>query len=45
MIQIRDEMVDSIGIAGPSDSQVWSTQPQANRGLKMAGTCPSPLSR
>ena len=28
MIQIRDEMVDSIGIAGPSDAQVWSTQPK-----------------
>ncbi|MBR60171.1 MAG: hypothetical protein CMA84_03000 [Euryarchaeota archaeon] len=28
MIQIRDEMVDSIGIAGPSDAQVWLTQPK-----------------
>ena len=28
MIQIRDEIVDSIGTAGPSDAQVWLTQPK-----------------
>ena len=44
MIQIRDEIVDSIGTAGPSDAQSLVDTTQANRGLKMAGTCPSPLS-
>ena len=28
MIQIKDEMVGSIGTAGPFDAQVWSTQPK-----------------
>jgi len=28
VVQIRDEMVESIGTAGPSDAEVWSTQPK-----------------